>query len=65
VNWTTHTPTEEGYYWFRFNSQDPTPTIMRLERDVGSSEMMTYERGSDIPVSPCTFGGEWLGPIKP
>jgi hypothetical protein len=55
--WTTKTPTEKGYYWFKAEPEN-SPVVVRIM--FGRAFLHGYETAFSIR----DFLGLWYGPIK-
>ena len=59
--WTKTTPTEEGYYWWRFNNLSDE-YIVKVAISSITDELCVYN-GVYASVEMEDYEGEWCGPI--
>jgi len=70
MNWTTHYPTESGYYWLRnyriklWGTADPEPVLEPIIVELNDGDI--YWLGSEISCNTeDVLSAEWHGPIQP
>lgn len=59
MEWTTETPTESGWYWWRDEGVEPDCVWVSAGPN---AKVWTIQQGSDYLG---TQGGEWYGPLAP
>ena len=62
MRWTKELPTEPGWYWLRYSTDDRAPWIVHV-RKIGMGTIEMYCVGHEEPHS-IGRGCQWAGPIE-
>lgn len=57
--WTPQHPTQEGWYWFRMDSEEKRMVIVYV---ISADRMVAV--GSDTEGNPALQKGAWYGPLE-
>ena len=60
MNWTTDAPTQEGWYWFRTDSEEKHTVIVYV---ISAERMVAI--GTEHENNPAYQKGSWFGPVTP
>jgi hypothetical protein len=60
MNWTTDTPTLEGWYWFRMDTGDKRTVMVYV---ISADRMVAV--GDERGGNPAAQKGFWFGPVEP